>query len=141
MTGDFILKTVLVVDDEAAIVQLICKTLEGHGYRAIGTTRPIEVSLLLDAHEVDLLVLDCVMPGKTGMEVFDDVKRASPRLPILFATGYPEAFSLDSESKLIRWRERMTDGMTDVIYKPFDLQSLCSKVEGLIGPPEDPASP
>lgn len=132
------MKTILAVDDEAPVVRYICETLKRRGYRTIGTTKPADVSLLLDAHEINLIILDCVMPEKSGLEVFDDVKKANSRLPILFATGYPDAFSLDAESRLIRWRERMTDGMTDVIYKPFDSLALYAKVESLIGSPEEP---
>lgn len=134
-------KTVIAVDDEASVLRVICGALEQQGYRVLGTTQPVDVPLLLDAHETDLLILDCMMPVKSGLEIFDELKRKGHALPVLFATGYPDMFALDSESKLIRWKECMTDGLTDIIYKPFSAEALCAKVEGMIGPPEEASSP
>ncbi|MBP7275288.1 MAG: response regulator [Kiritimatiellae bacterium] len=131
------MKTVLAVDDEAPVLRVICEALERRGYRVIGTTQPAEAPLLLDAHKTDLLILDCMMPLKSGLEIFDELKRKGVALPVLFATGYPDMFSLHTEPNLVRWKEHMMDGLTDLIYKPFGPDALCAKVEGLIGPPEE----
>lgn len=127
------MKTILAIDDEAAVLRVVQSILESRGYRVRTTTKSMEVADLLAQEPVDLLILDFMMPEKTGLEVFEEVKRTGRPLPILFLTGYVQVFEMDTEAKLRFWREQFTDGLTDVLYKPFDNAVLVEKVEGLIG--------
>jgi CheY-like chemotaxis protein len=126
-------KTILAIDDEVAVLKVVRSILESRGYRVRTTTKSVEVADLLAKEPVDLLILDFMMPEKTGLEVFEEIKRSGRVLPILFLTGYVQVFEMDTEAKLRFWREQFTDGLTDVLYKPFDNAVLVEKVEGLIG--------
>ena len=57
--------------------------------------------------------------------------------PVLFVTAYPKAFTNDSPDMNEMWQDQFADGDTDIIYKPFDFDTLVEKVEGLIGAPTD----
>lgn len=127
------MKTILAIDDEPAVLRVVRSILEAHGYRVKTTTKPVDAAALLAKTPFDLLILDFMMPQKTGLEVFEEIKRTGRPLPILFLTGYARVFEMDTEEKLRFWREQFTDGLTDVLYKPFDNSVLVEKVEGLIG--------
>jgi CheY-like chemotaxis protein len=131
------MKTILAIDDEPAVLRVVRSILESRGYRVQTTTRPVEAAELLAKTPFDLMILDFMMPEKTGIEVFEEVKRAGRPLPILFLTGYSRVFEMDTEEKLRFWREQFTDGLTDVLYKPFENSVLLEKVEGLIGRAEE----
>ena len=83
---------------------------------------------LAKAREIkpDVLLVDAVMPGKSGYEVCEQIRRdpVLQRLPILLLTGAFEAFDEDKARK---------SGADDFISKPFESQNLIEKVTGLIG--------
>ena len=53
---------------------------------------------------------------------------------MLFVTAYPKSFSVRNEDMLKMWKQDFADGETDIMYKPFTLDVLYQKIEGLIGP-------
>ena len=53
---------------------------------------------------------------------------------MLFVTAYPGSFNMKSQEMVDMWQSEFADGMTDILYKPFDIDVLYEKVEGLIGP-------
>ncbi len=104
------------------------------GYEVRTTTDPSGVGALLDVQEFDLIMLDVCMPVKSGFELFGELKKRKRAHKYLFVTGYPKAFSVNSDQILEMWQRDFADGETDIIYKPFSLSILYEKVEGLIGP-------
>ena len=130
------MKTVLCVDDEVSVLEFVRRTLSSRGYTVHALADPTEVSRLLREEQVDLVVLDVEMPEKSGLDIFDELKRQTPTLPILFITGFPAAFHLDCPEKVRRWQTGFSDGRTDILYKPFALQDLFAKVEDLLGAEE-----
>lgn len=81
---------VLVVDDEADIVEYLTVALEDAGYRARGETEPQRVLRAVCEDPPDVLLLDIMMPGQTGMDLYRRIRRteAGAGLPILFISGY-----------------------------------------------------
>jgi signal transduction histidine kinase len=82
---------ILVVDDEPAILATARATLDGHGYRTLTARGGAEAIALLRARrdEVRLVVVDLMMPEVDGPAVMAEIRRRSPHLPILAASGLP----------------------------------------------------
>jgi DNA-binding NtrC family response regulator len=79
--------SVLLVDDEPAIVAALRRTLRGRGYRIFGVTDPLEALDLLTREEVDLLVSDIDMPQMSGLDLVSRVRRDHPHVVRILLTG------------------------------------------------------
>lgn len=82
-------RTILVVDDDAAIVDLMRDFLEAEGFRVEGAVNARDAMALLDRTSIDCMLLDIMMPGESGFELCRRVRRASD-VPILFLSARGE---------------------------------------------------
>ena len=128
------MKKILCIDDEPRILRILQHMLSREGYEVLTASDPRDTIRLIEDEQPDLLVLDVEMPGISGLEVFDRLKARFRDCPVLFATGYPEAFHLESEEKSRRFHEGFADGLTDILYKPFRQEEVSAKVDAMIGP-------
>ncbi len=81
---------ILVVDDDEAVLELAGEFLRRAGYacqRATGGREAIDY-FATHAKEIDVVVLDLTMPGLDGREVFEELRRIRPDVPVVLATGY-----------------------------------------------------
>jgi CheY-like chemotaxis protein len=87
-------RTILVVDDEDIVRELVARTLEEAGYRVLQASHGAAAIGVLErqARAVDLVICDLVMPVLGGREVSDWMKEHCPALPLLFISGYPRAY-------------------------------------------------
>jgi DNA-binding response OmpR family regulator len=131
------LRKILSVDDDPNILQVFTAALEQKGYKVFVTSNPDEVANILTQNEIDLVMLDVCMPVKNGFEIFQELKKKYNNLPVLFVTAYPKSFSLRSDEMVKMWQHEFADGQTDIMYKPFTVDALYEKVEGLIGLAEE----
>ena len=127
------MRKILSVDDDPNVLRAFQTTLKQKGYEVFITTNPNEAADILAAHEIDLIMLDIRMPEKNGFEIFAEVKKKYSKLPVLFVTAYAKSFTMRSSEMVRMWEEDFADGQTDILYKPFTIDSLYEKVEGLIG--------
>ncbi len=83
-------ETVLVVEDEEAIRTYVLTILEKNGYAALGVRSAVEALSLLETRRepVDLLIIDVVMPGMSGLELGRRLMSADPGRRILYMSGY-----------------------------------------------------
>ncbi len=102
-------ETILVAEDQHEVLELVQTLLEGQGYRVIATRDGMEALLQFRAHrdEVDLALLDLVMPKASGRQVFMELRRERPELPVVFSSGYAlevvdDEFIRTHDVKLIR---------------------------------------
>ncbi len=118
-------ETVLLVEDEQALLELGTRVLEGAGYRVIPMSNPLEAVERVRAGglECTLLVTDLVMPGLNGIELYHQVHALRPALRVLFVSGYPSG-TLDLESQSARGRA--------FLQKPFTRASLLRKVREVL---------
>lgn len=118
-------RTVLVIDDEVALLAIISDVLEESGYDVVTVPDgPAGLDILLSERRIDLLITDIRLPkGMNGREVAEAARRVRPRLKVLFMTGYAGS-ALDGAAPLDRATELMT--------KPFDLVHLADRVRRLI---------
>lgn len=83
-------ETILLVDDEEMIVRLGRAILEAHGHRVLEARDGVEALEVFARHqsEIDLVVLDMMMPRKGGRETLEELQRLAPELPVVLASGY-----------------------------------------------------
>ena len=132
------MKTILSIDDEPDVLNCIKASLESAGYNVMTSDHPEDAMTILHDNDVDLMTLDVRMPKMNGFALYEELKKHKKvSVPVLFITAYPTSFSVDSDSVVKMWEEGFGDGDTDILYKPFDIDSLIEKVEALIGPSGD----
>ena len=130
------MRKILSVDDDTMILECFRQMLSQRGYEITVTSDPLKVSELLASVKPDLITLDVRMPHKDGLSLFEDLKKYDRILPVLFVTAYQGTFNVSSDHMMKMWRDYFGDGNVDILYKPFKVEDLYSKVELLIGPPE-----
>ena len=114
---------ILVCDDEREIRNIIKLLLERVGYEVVvAECADAAISFLRENRDVDLCIMDIMMPGKSGVEAVAEIREFST-LPIIFLT----AKSPESDKE-----EAYGAGGDDYIVKPFAARELVMKVEALI---------
>lgn len=114
---------VLIVEDELSLAEGLRFNLDAEGYAAdVAGTGEAALDRLIDS-KYDAIVLDVMMPGKSGFDVATELRERGDYTPILMLTalGRPEDVLLGFES-----------GADDYLAKPFDLNILLARVNGLI---------
>ncbi len=115
-------QTVLVVDDEPNVRQVICTLLQEEGFDVIQAADGVECLRQEHDQHPDLVVLDILMPHKDGREACRQLREASD-IPILVLTALPKDKELVS---------RFADGADDYITKPFDNGELVARIRALL---------
>ena len=113
---------VLVVDDDPRILSMMRRILEVDGHSVVTAAEGDSALETLRREQVDLVVLDVMMPGADGFEVCRTVRRESP-VPILMLTARDEA--VDKVNGL-------DCGADDYVVKPFDAEELLARVRALL---------
>jgi CheY-like chemotaxis protein len=113
--------TVLVVEDEDPVREVAKRILAGEGYAVLCAADPLDALRLCqdDQCAIDLVLTDVVMPGFSGPELMEKVRRFRPGIRALYMSGYPE--------DLLVHRHRFDDGV-EVIGKPFTADYLLRMV-------------
>jgi two-component system cell cycle sensor histidine kinase/response regulator CckA len=121
------LQTILVVDDEPNVLQLVGSILEEAGYSVIGASSAESAIKAFDKMErhPDLLLTDVVMPGMSGPMLVDQLLTKQPALKVLFMSGY--------DDRQVVQRYVVEKGFR-LLAKPFSLNALRSAVEAEIEP-------
>jgi DNA-binding response OmpR family regulator len=130
------MKKILSIDDEPTMLKCFEIALNGHGYELTTTSEPDDgIRIFRDNPDIELVMLDVRMPKKSGFDIYREM-RVIRKVPVLFVTAFPRSFNSESDEIMKLWRDEFADGTTDIIYKPFELEQLYEKVEGLIGLPD-----
>jgi two-component system, cell cycle sensor histidine kinase and response regulator CckA len=118
-------QTILVVDDEPNVLQLVASILEEAGYIVIGASSADGAIKAFDklARRPDLLLTDVVMPGMSGPMLVDQLLTKQPGLKVLFMSGY--------DDRQVVQRYVVEKGFR-LLAKPFSLNGLRSAVEAEI---------
>ena len=120
MIGGDPLVSVLVIDDDALICQLLRDTLEKAGYRVYVALTGIEGVRQVCAQSIDLVITDILMADMDGLEVVQVLHRDFPYLRIIAISGGSTGFDYCAVAKLL--------GAHEVLTKPFELQQLLDAV-------------
>lgn len=126
--------TVLVVDDEPDIRELIRVALEGSGFQVLEAGHADEARRLLTTEAPDLVLLDWMLPGRSGLELAQQLKQQvrTRTLPIIMVSARGE------EEDRVRGLET---GADDYIAKPFSPREMVARVNAVLrrSRPEEPA--
>jgi signal transduction histidine kinase/ActR/RegA family two-component response regulator len=120
-------ETILVVEDEKAVLSLVENMLTGLGYRVIGAGNGEEALRVFEerASEIALVITDLVMPEMGGVELAMEIKKRKPELGMIAMSGYP----------LAKEEEFKKAGFSAFIRKPFKIQALAEVVGKAVSSP------
>ena len=114
----------LVVEDEDSVRRVTCLMLEQSGHRVISARGGAEaLALFAESPELDVVLLDVVMPGMSGVEVFREIRRLKPKQPVLFVTGH------DPTERL---RDFEGNPGVGLLRKPYTRSDLSKKLSELL---------
>jgi len=118
-------QTVLLVDDETLVANVGRRMLKKLGYEVIIATSGNEALAFygLKHENIDMVILDIIMPDMNGGEVYDKIKEINPDAKVLLSSGY----SIDSQAADILKR-----GCDGFIQKPFGLRELSGRIRGVL---------
>ncbi len=118
-------ETILVAEDDAAVRGLAREAFSVHGYKVLEATDGEDAVRTFVNHrdEIDLVILDVVMPGKGGKEAYDEIRKIRPETKVIFASGYARDV-LSSKGIL--------SGAYDFVMKPLAPRDLLRKVREVL---------
>jgi len=117
--------TVLIVDDEAAIRDMLCIALEAADFNVLDAENAQQAHAKIIDGQPDLVLLDWMMPGTTGLELLRRLKRdeLTAKIPVIMLTAKAE-----EDSKI----SGLDAGADDFIPKPFSPRELISRVKAVL---------
>jgi CheY-like chemotaxis protein len=116
---------ILLVDDESIVIDVCKEMIEKLGYHVITAKSGKQAvdTFKEKSEEIDLIILDMVMPGLDGDQTFDQLRKINSSTPILLSSGY----SLNDQAKKI-----MIKGCDGYIQKPFLITQLSEKIQKIL---------
>ncbi|MBD2385528.1 two-component system response regulator RppA [Cylindrospermum sp. FACHB-282] len=114
---------ILLVDDEIELTDPLSRVLTREGYSVDAAYDGTSGSNQAQAGSYDLLILDWMLPGKTGLEICQELRRQGKTTPVLFLTAKD---TLDDRV------EGLDAGADDYLVKPFELRELLARVRALL---------
>ena len=110
---------VLLVDDEKEFVETLARRLETRNLAVVMAFDGDEAIARVREEKVDVVILDMVMPGRSGVEVLKEIKQIDPLVEVILLTGHATVQSaIDS----------MTRGAFYYLMKPTEMKSLLEKI-------------
>ncbi|MGD2216308.1 MAG: PAS domain S-box protein [Gemmatimonadales bacterium] len=118
--------TVLLVEDEPAVLSLAARVLRGRGYEVLQACDGSEALQIQEDHTgpIDILITDVVMPKLGGVELAEQFHRARPQTRIIYMSGYTDNRSV---------RDMMADSGVSFLQKPFSPAALAELTRQVLG--------
>ncbi len=118
-------ETILVVEDNPAVLQSTSRILKQHGYSVITASNGEQALRVIEQkrRSVDLVLTDVVMPQMTGIELVERLDILHPELNVLFTSGYSDA---------ALGRDSMIDFDRPILYKPYPPRELLRKIREVL---------
>jgi DNA-binding response OmpR family regulator len=118
---------ILVVEDEPAIADFLRRGLQAEGYAVDCALDGVEGERRALAGDVDLVILDVLLPERDGMAVLDSIRARQPALPVIMLTARG-----DVDEKV----SALDGGANDYVTKPFSFDELAARVRAHLRSPE-----
>jgi CheY-like chemotaxis protein len=119
------LTRLLVADDSETVLLMLQRRLEMEGYEVVTATDGVEALdrlRELGSKEPDVILLDAMMPNKSGTEVLEEIRGKGSKIPVVMISAHLDAQEPERMRKL---------GATDVVPKPFEWEDLIEVIEEL----------
>ncbi|MBM7865405.1 response regulator [Heliobacterium gestii] len=114
--------TILVVDDEPKILDMVSAFLEAEGYRVLQATDGSQALHMVSEQSPQLVLLDWMLPGKSGLAICREI-RAQSKIPIIMLTA-----RVDEGDKVLG----LETGADDYVTKPFSLRELVARIRSVL---------
>lgn len=111
--------TVLVVEDDSALREAVCDTLQMVGYATLPADNGHAALMLLQENEVDIVISDVQMSRVDGMQLLAKIRETNPEIPVLLMTAY---------GTIQQAVESMQEGAVDYLVKPFESEVVVAKI-------------
>ncbi len=117
--------TVLVVDDEELVLDLEVSMLQRIGYNTLIACNSREACQLFNDknEQIDLVILDMIMPDENGATTYKRLKRINPDVKVLVSTGYGRDGNVE---------EILNDIQNELILKPFKFREFTNKIDTIL---------
>lgn len=118
--------TILLVEDEPDMLELVILMLEGQGYTVLATSSPVEAIQLVESYpnQIDLLMTDVIMPEMNGRILSQKIQALCPNIKHLFMSGYPAD---------VIAHHGVLDPAIPFIEKPFSRKTLGKTIRQVLG--------
>ncbi len=113
----------LVVDDDRRLRELLAQFLKDRDFKVSSAANAAEARALLATHSADLIILDIMMPGETGLQLTESLRKSNPTIPILFLTAKD---TLDDKITGLDY------GADDYMTKPFEPEELLARIRAIL---------
>ena len=114
-------KNIMIVDDAMFMRSVIRKTLKEMGYENIVEAQDGEEALaLFRENQLDLVLLDITMPGKSGIEVLEEIHKENPDLKVIMCSAIGQEMMI---------QKALEAGAVDFIVKPFKKEEFCKVID------------
>jgi CheY-like chemotaxis protein len=117
--------SILVVDDEPGIRELLALMLEGAGHTVVAAEDGMQAPKLLEAHKIDVVITDLLMPERDGLEFITEVRKKHPGVKIIAMSGGGR-IARDSYLRIAK-----NFGAHLLLEKPFNQSSVLAAVESV----------
>lgn len=118
--------TILLVDDDGQVRQMLKITLEREGYNVVEAADGVEAVAIYDPETIDLVITDIVMPEKEGIETIMELKAMNPKVKIIAISG---GGRIDPEDYLT-WARRF--GVANTFTKPVARAELLACLQEVL---------
>ena len=115
--------TILVVDDEDPIRDLVVAFLERLGHRCVKATDGVDALDKMKENKIDAIVTDIKMPKMDGITLTKEISQQYPGLPVMVMTGFSEEYTAANA---------ITAGARDFIQKPFSVEEFTIRFNKMI---------
>jgi CheY-like chemotaxis protein len=119
-------KTLLLVDDDPAIRQILLRLLADENYRVLTAANGAEAVEVAEANRIDLVLLDLNMPVQDGWQAFEQLTAGNPALPIIVITARPNQIF-----------PALASGAGALLEKPLDFAKLFQAIRELLAEPAE----
>src|SRR5688572_3140786 len=116
-------RRILVIEDEPAIRQGVVDALRFHGFDIIEAAKGDLGLELAQTAEIDLILLDLILPGMLGLDILRQLRETRPTLPVIILTAKGEEQDRVAGLKL---------GADDYVVKPFSIKELLARIEAVL---------
>lgn len=116
--------TILVVDDEPALLKLAAQILRARGYHIVSAASAERALEILEEESVDLMLSDVIMPDMDGYQLAAIVKEKYPTIKIQLSSGFADNDNIDMVDEKLQ---------ENILLKPYNIDRLLAKVQKLLG--------
>lgn len=117
-------ETILVVDDEPALLNVTCEVLRQNGYKILSAEHALKALDILEKEQVDLVLSDIIMPDMDGYSLANIVQEKHPDIKIQLASGYSGDYRNENEDNELS---------KNMLHKPYSSKQLLNRINILLG--------